>query len=333
MDRLRQLLKDNRGFKVVTVISVSLLLIGAMVFSFSLASADEHQDELGEVEAPEWKEGYSWTYKMREPVWEDMTWISEIEREVVNTNSRFSIDVVDSDRGDSFDTYQIDERWVVDEEGEDRDHIQTENHFTKDKLSRTFTNPVDGWASFYYPPIIELNFDPTLSVGDYWIEDEGWFFETPDVETEDELEPIREIVEYAGEVEGQETKAVEVGGTRREFETLMINFTIFARDLDPDEEHAELRREEIYYAPEVKNVIHREMYQTMRVPDDYDGPGDEDQVKESWVGNETLIDYSLEADGDGPQESESMLGVWVVLAIVGVGVASIVVYKKTKSSF
>jgi len=112
----------------------------------------------------------------------------------------------------------------------------------------------------------------------------------------------------------------------------MINFTIFARDLDPDEEHAELRREEIYYAPEVKNVIHREMYQTMRVPDDYEGPVEEDEVHEEWVGNETLIDYSLEADENDQQEDEtSMIGVWVVLAFFGT--ASIITYKKTKDSF
>jgi len=118
MDRSKQLLDGNR-FKVATVIFASFLLLGAMVFSFSSVSADEN-GERKEVEVPEWREGYSWTYRLREPVpVEEGTYmISDIEREVVDTDARFSIGI--DDNGDeSFDTYRVDERWVVDQEEED----------------------------------------------------------------------------------------------------------------------------------------------------------------------------------------------------------------------
>ncbi len=303
MDILKQLFEDHRAFKVVTVISLSIILIGAMVFSSSVVSADDNEEEV-----PSWSKGYSWEYResidMPDP-YPDME--AEFELEVVNENGVVNIPDQDGEIN-SFETYVVEERLYQD----DRTR-KTEFHYSQDNLAEIYNNPDDDVSSGYAPPVERLNFP--LYEGKEW-EGDARYFLNPD---EEESDPERTYA-YTGRVESRVEKSTILG----EFDTFMVNLTLVSYDYENGGGAIEEdRRFEMYYSPEVKNLVYTDIYETR-----YWEEGGE--YVERHIGNETLLDYSLEAE---EEEETSMIGVWVILAIVGVGTASIIAYKKTKSSY
>ncbi len=305
---------------------VTLLLIFSVASPIFTALGDEDQG----AERPEWREGYSWTYELREPIDPETELITQVKREVINTNVEVEYEEYNTGeilgRYDAYTLREVHAREVADEHDEDEDiaDLTTDFHYTKDFLSPMYIEGGGGVPpTFYYPPLEELNFP--LTEGKNWVggeDEETYFFEKDDPE-EEAIEPSRRIW-YNAEVEEQTTKEVEAGTFE---DAYMINLTILGREPD----RTQLRRYEIYYSPTVENIIHKDMFETRRPPDDHDDTDDDDLTEES-VGTETLLDYNLEATEENGEEETSLIGFGIVLVIIGVGTASFYIYKKVKRS-
>lgn len=318
---------DRSGlFRFTLVLSVSIMLLVPMAVSSSFVRADENDDE--EVKVPEWYEGDTWQYEVRERVTPEMTMLTEIEKEVIDERN-YEIDIVEGGT-EAYESYVTEERHVreVEEEGEEDEELEGEERgefgYTKDTLSPITTQPHGQVMGVYHPPLRELDFP--FSVGDNWTYDEGYFLE--EQPGDEPLAPARLIIQYQGRVEEKVTRNVNGNSV----EAYMVNFTILAENLEEEETPLEWRRQEIYFSPEVKNVIHREMYQTMNLPEDE--YGDEALAREENVGNETLTDYEVqEHEPEDEDDDTSILGVGIVFLIVGISIATIYVYKKVKEPY
>ncbi len=320
-------IKIDKGLMLyITILFVaSILMVSTSSPSFSaLVSAEDADEE----EVPEWYKGDKWTYQMREPFQEGIEIVTEVEKEVVD-EMELEVDVIGDERGEIYETYVVEERHVRELEDEEEDEpiddfpeIKSEFCYTKEHLSPIFTHPEGAPRSFYYPPIIEMDFP--LHVGKEWIVEEGGFFEDTNPDEDEAIEPSREVLWYNGTVEERVTKEVPAG----EFDDVfLINLTIIGRDLETDIDPLEYKRFEIYYSPEVKNIIHRDIYETRRVPEDEDDMGWEESV-----GTETLLDYYVqdeppEGNGDNDGVETPFLGAGTMVLLV-LGAASIYYFKK-----
>ncbi len=310
----------------VLILITTFILIISMAVPSVTVTADDNDDE---AEIPEWYQGDVWEYEMREEIMEDVTYLTEVKREVID--ERGEVTVRDNQTGDKLyeaDTYVLSELHgrTLEEEDEDIGDVEGEFHYTKEHLSPVYTEPDQAPASFYFPPIEEMNFP--LSIGKNWTggaDEDIYFFEVRDPDSEEAPEPSRKVHEYYGVVEERVTKEVDAGI----FDAFLINLTVLGEDLEKDVEPLELKRFEIYYAPEVKNIIHRDIYETKRVPDDF-GMGD-DVVWEEQTGTETLVRYELQ---DGPAQTDDndytpfLRTGTVILAIIGTAL----VYRYKKDS-
>jgi len=312
MVQFKEILGDNFGLSFV-VLSIVLLLIGSMVAPSFTAVAEENDGV--KVEVPQWKVGYTWTYQEKIPMPEMGHIESDIELKVTAEREEFVNIGVEDGEDLIYDTYEV----VGTMEGEEGP-MEIKFQYTQENIAEVYNDPDWDVPSAYVPPIVMMDFP--LYVGKEWDDDETFYYINP--EEEGFTEPKRHYW-YMGRVEEEVTREVN----SEEFETYMINLTVGGEDLDGDS--AVLNRYELYYSPEVKNVVHKDMYAVQRLPDDYGGPGDGDEVREEWTGNETLLDYSLEADEEEEEVETSLLGVGVVLVIIGVGTASFIVYKKVKT--
>ncbi len=321
MDGKRLILEKSNMVHLALILSVSIILIVAMVASSTFVRAGEDE----EVVVPEWYEGDSWEYEIRERLAPEMTLVTESEKEVIGERN-YEVDIVEGGI-ETYESYVVEEKHVREveedeDDDEDMEDITGEFGYTKDTLSPITTQPHGDVLGVYHPPLRELDFP--FSVGDNWTYDEGYFLE--EQPGDDPAEPVRYIIQYQGKVEEKVTRNVNGNNV----EAYMVNFTILAEDLDAHEDPLEWRRQEIYFSPEVKNVIHREMYQTMNIPED-EGV-EEGFAREENVGNETLVTYDIEEYEPQNGEGEtSLLGFGIILLIIGVVGASFVIYKKVKS--
>jgi len=314
MVKFKEILENHFGLSFI-VLSIVFLLIGSMVAPSFTAAADDDDDD-GEVEVPKWSVGDTWTYQEKIPMPEMGRIESEIEMEVTAEREEFVNIGVEDGEDLVYDTYEV----VGTLEGEEGP-MEIKFQYTQENIAEVYNDPDWDIPSAYVPPIVEMDFP--LYVGKEWDDDETFYYIDP--EEEGFTEPKRRYW-YMGKVEDEVTKEVN----SEEFETYMINLIVAGEDLDGDS--AVLNRFELYYSPEVRNVVHKDMYAVQRLPDDYDGPGD--GVQEEWTGNETLIDYDLEpVEDDDDEEEASLLGIGIVIVIIGVGTASFIVYKKVKSGF
>ncbi len=311
--------KDNHALPVFILVVAIILVVPVFTPSFT-ASADDTDDK---AELPEWYEGDVWEYEMREEIAHNLTYLTDVKKEVVDERGEVNIKE-NGDEGETYETYVVSETHVrsYEEKDERIGNIEGEFHYTKEHLSPVYTNPEEAIASFYYPPIEELNFP--LSVGKNWSgggDKDIYFFEDNTTEENDEpLEPSKEVHEFYGEVEEKVTKEVKAGT----FDTFLVNLTVLGEDLEKEENPLELKRFEIYYSPEVKNIIHRNIYETRRVPDDYGGPGGgsgESMVWEEETGTESLVRYDLEPESAHPNDNNGdspfLSTGTMVLAIMG----------------
>lgn len=312
--QLRRMLPDHLGFPMIVFTVVVLLVLSVISPSFT-ALADE------EEEVPEWKKGYRWRYKETVPMpdMEDME--NEFEMEVVG-ESKVNIPVEGGD-DISDDTYVVDETLNPGEDNE----TDIRFHYRKDDLAELYNEPEpeDDVSSGFAPAIVRLDFP--LQVGENWTGDAKRYLHP------EEDADLEKSFAYSGTVENRTSVKSGMG----EFEdTYMVNLEVWQYKEEGGEKVLEaVRRFEVYYSPEVKNVVHQDSYETKEVPDDHTGPGSGQDYEEEWIGNETLLEYSLKAEeenGDGDEEDASLMGVGVVLLIIGVGTASIYVYKKVKNS-
>ncbi|MFP3871660.1 MAG: hypothetical protein ACLFVL_02125 [Candidatus Aenigmatarchaeota archaeon] len=310
----------NNWVSGVIIFFVALILILPVVSLSFTASADDG----GDVELPEWYKGDMWRYEMREELAQNITYLTEVRKEVTDERGEVTIDNVVEDGEDTYKSYVVSEKHnrEYEEDDEEIGEVEGEFHYTRDHLSPLLTHPEGAARSFYYPPIVEMDFP--LTVGKNWSSDEGWFFEDTNPEEDEAIEPSRKILEYYGEVERRVTKEVDAGI----FDAVVVNLTILGEDLDKDVNPLELKRFEIFYAPEVKNIIHRNIYETRRVPEDV-GAGDNVTMEEQ-TGTETLVNYELQ---EGPSQTNGndnvtpFLGVGPILFAV-LGTALIYHYKK-----
>lgn len=303
---MKKMIDNPRIFGTIICFAVLFLLLSSMIVPFSAKS-----EENSKAEVPEWKKGDEWEYKLREPYPGGMTAITKLQKEVTKEKVEINVDEVEGG-GETYKAYETTEKRLIrnqssDPDGENVTEVTGKYHYTKDHLSPIYNHPEGKVASFYYPPIKEMNFP--LKVGKNWSSTEGWYFENRDPP----VEPSMEIVKYQGRVEEKITKEVEAG----EFEVFKINMTILGNKLEDDE--LQLKRYEIFYSPEVKNIIHREMYQTKRLPPDYQ-IGDK-VLYENSVGNETLLSYNLEPRDDDNSNQSPFLGAGpLFFAIVGTSI-------------
>ncbi len=307
---LRGTLKDHLGLTSIVLAVVVLLVLSVTTPSFT-ALADE------EEEVPEWEKGYRWRYRESIPMPDMPDDIeTEFEMEVVG-DGRVNIPVEGGD-DISDDTYEVKETVDLDEDNQ----TEIEFHYRKDDLAQLYNNPEYDIDSGYAPAIVRLDFP--LWVGKEWNGDARRFLnpvEDPELDKN---------FGFWGNVENR--TSVDTGAGEFE-DTYMVNLTVLQYVEEGGEDVIEeVRRFEIYYSPEVKNIVHQDNYATREVPDDYEGPGEGEDFKEDWVGNETLIDYSLEADEEEEEEEASFVGVGIFLVIIGAGTASFYVYKKVKKS-
>lgn len=315
---------DKSGvLALVLVLSVSLILVVPTGISPTFASAGEDGET---VEAPEWYEGDTWEYEIKETIAPEITMFTEVEKEVIDEKN-YEIDIVEGEKED-YPSYVVEERHVRETEGDaeeiEEGEIKGSFGYTMDTLSPITTQPYGDVLGVYYPPLRELDFP--FSLGDNWTyegDEAGYFLEEQPGDTP--LEPARNIIQYQGRVEEKVTRDVSGNSV----DTYMINFTVLAEDLETGE--VQWRRQEIYFSPEVKNVVHREMYET-RLIDEDEAP-DDPFPHEEGTGNETLVDYEVQEyepeNGDG---DESLLGVGIIILMIGVGTATLYIHKKVKGT-
>ncbi len=307
--RFKGMLEDHLGLSFV-VLAVVFLLIGSMVVPSFTAAADEEDEET----APEWVEGDMWRYEELTPMPEEDI-IIEFERRVTD-ESRIIMPTEDGGE-ESFDTYVVTETIYHEDGGQNR----TDIHFWEDNLAEIYNIPHEDenrLPTGYAPPVVELDFP--LWEGKEW-SGEARFFVNP--ENRDDSEPDRKYA-YEGGVENITTKEIGIG----EFEeTYMINLHVEQyREEDGQTVIEQVRRYEIYYSPDVRNIIHKDIFETQYWEE-------EDEYREEWIGEETLVAYDLEPVEDDDEEEASLLGVGVFLVIIGVGTAIFTVYKKVKRGF
>jgi len=272
---------------LVAAIILSLLLSGIL-----MAVGGEDSEEEDKVEVPEWNEGDRWRYKESIPMPEMPDFETEFEKEVTDENSKVNFNWSDEDEK-TYETYQVKETINPDDPEE---KTEIDFYHWKENLAEIYNDHEDSLSSAYHPPIVELDFP--LYVGKEW-EGEARYFEDPG-DSEKEPEPDKNFA-FWGTVENRMSVDTGVG----EFEdTYMVNLTVLQYvEEDGHEVLEELRRFEIYYSSEVKNIVHQDNYDIREVPDDYEGPGEDEDFNEDWVGNETLIDYDLETieEDDGTE--------------------------------
>jgi len=324
--------KNHLGLNIF-VLGVTVLLIGSLITPSFTALGNEGEDNGEKVEVPKWYEGDRWVYTEKIPMPDvelPMPDMEEIKFEMEVINADFPARI-GTERGEKrYDTYQVEETIGLDREEEEQARIRF--HYTHEHLAELYNDPIniDMLPSAYVPPVREMDFP--LYVGKEWDGEETGYYLDP-MEDEGSSEPDKRYW-YRGKVEETVTKEVEVRGVREEFETYMVNLTIVGQGLEGDESDITIKRYEIYYSPEVRNIVNKEMFETRKPPEEELDPGDDVPVIENSIGNETLVDYELqdppEDDGDG---EVSLMGVGVVLLIIGVGTASFIVYKKVKSSW
>ncbi len=262
--------------KKLFVVAITFLLLLSVMLVMDGAEAIKEEDE---VEVPKWNEGYRWRYRENIPVAGVSDIETEFEKEVTDESSEVNVHGPNVD-GKTYETYQVRETHNPDDPDE---KIEIDSYQWKENLAEIYNDPEYSVPSAYHPPIVELDFP--LSVGKEW-DGEARYFEDPG-DPEKEPEPDREY-EYMGKVEDRTVKEIDIG----EFETYMVNLTVLA--YDPDEEEMQLHlRYEMYYSPEVKNVVHTDIFEKRRVPE-------EDEYLEEQVGEETLVDYNLETDEREP---------------------------------
>lgn len=320
-------LKKHLGLTFV-FLTVLILLIGSLAPFYLGAVAAEAEKE---NEVPEWSEGDYWKYKsvLRAPQADIKT---IIEKEVKDRDVEINYE---GDQGDtkSYDVYQV--KRTEYSVGNPENKTNADVYIWHKELAQISNNPENQPTSGYHPPIIELDFP--LHVGKNWSTDAGfdnhhdlakYYADLKDPDEGDLSEHSREYA-FLGKVENKTTKEVELNKGVKEFETFKVNTTLLT--YDKEKNTTQLNRYELYYSPEVKNVVYTEIYSAKKLPEDYSMG--EDTIKETRIGNETLLafetsPYTPDDNGDGT----SLLGVGIVILILGVGTASIWVYKKVKSS-
>ncbi len=310
--QLKRRFENNLGLSMA-VLAVVILLIGSLASPFFTVLGAEDDEE--KVEAPKWLEGDMWTYQNSMPMpggelGKELV-ETKVEMEVTNVNGEVNIDVEDEDEV-TYETYVVEETQI----GEDDEPWMIDFHYSKENLAIIYNHPEEDVASGYHPPIVELDFP--LYEGKEWGPEEARFF--GDVHDEGFAEADR-IYNYEGKVEELVTKEV-VG---EQFETYMVNLTIAGQDLI--EGDAKLMRYEMYYSPEVKNIVHSDIFETMRVEDE----DIEDDYLEQEIGNETLLEYQVTHEDPDTDEDESpFLSPGTALLII-VGTSLIYHYNKKYS--
>lgn len=324
---------------IFVILAITILLIGSLTpLSMKAMAAEDDEDD--KVEIPEWNEGDKWRYSDKVPMPNeaspDPSEHEEIETIMVQEVTDANVEVnAHGENGETktYETYQVKETHNPDD---------PENKWTgdfyhwKENLAQVYNEPEDTSPSAYHPPIVEFDFP--LRVGKEWSTDSGYdnqydlseyFEDPPDPDDEGYPEADKQYA-FLGRVENKTTKEVELDRGVKEFETYLVNLTVLGYDLNEDK--AELTRYEMYYSPEVKNIVHTDIFGVRQMPEDQT-IGDEREIRENAIGNETLLEYEHATDNpDDEGEGISMLGIGVVLLILGVGTASFYVYKKVKSS-
>jgi len=338
-------LEDHLGITLVVLGVVVLLVLSLITPSFTAVAADEGEDKVG---VPEWKAGERWKYSDRIPMpgdpgadpGEDDYIETIVEMEVTEDNFEEDFEVTahgpDGEKK-TYETYRVKETHNPDDP---ENRFEVDFYYWKENLAMIYNDPEGQVPSAYHPPVVELDFP--LYVGKEWSTDPGYdshydlgryFEDPPDLDDlddgQDYPEPTREYA-YFGRVEEKTAREIALERGTKEFETYMVNLTILAYDEMRDE--AQLHRYEMHYSPEVKNLVHTDIFEVRAMPDDQ-GIGDHDDFREAPVGNETLLGYDAEPYEPAEEAEESLLGVGIVLVIIGVGTASIYIYKKVKSSF
>lgn len=308
------MLDDHHPIGLVLVSAVISVLLFSTFVPVINVSANENEDS---AEVPKWQEGDRWVYQDRIPVAEIGEQVTDIEREVVG-EAELNFEVIDDDDA-SYETYQVEE--IQRNRDNPENETLIEFYHCKDTLAEIANDPQieDMGMSARHPPMIEMDFP--LEVGREWGVDEGRYFEN--VLSGDDNEPDTEYV-FQGRVEDRVDKTVEAG----EFEqTYMVNFTYMARDMRDGS--TEWHRWEMYYSPEVRNVVHIDRFETREHEEE--SYGDDAPLIEQPVGNETLMDYELqeiEENGDDDEETP-FLGTPGVL-LIAVGTASLYYINKKR---
>jgi len=279
----------------VLVITLSLLLSGLLA-----AVGGEAKEEEEKIGVPEWNEGDKWRYSDKVPMPGGDQMIETItEMEVTDEN--VDINASWATEGEEiYKTYEVSETRNPDAPEEEQSKIDI--YYTKDNLAQVYNDPESSVPSAYHPPIVELDFP--LYVGKEWSTDSGYdnqydlaryFEDPPDPEEGKNPEPDREYA-FLGRVENKTTKEIELEKGFKVFETYMVNLTVLAHDKETTE--IELTRYEMYYSPEVKNLVHIDIFEVRQMPEDQK-IGDGFDIRENPIGNKTLVDYNIESTDFG----------------------------------
>ncbi|MBS3781547.1 MAG: hypothetical protein KGY68_02935 [Candidatus Thermoplasmatota archaeon] len=331
----KTILKDNLGL-TFAILAVTILLIGSLTpLSMTATAAEDDGEE--EVGVPEWNEGDKWRYSDKVPMpneaspdpGDDKVIETIMEKEVTDENFRVNAYGPGGEKK-TYETYQVRE---IHNPDNPENRWEGDFYYWKDNLAQVYNNPEGNVPSAYHPPIVDLDFP--LYVGKKWSTDKEYdlarYFEGPpdpdDVDEGEYPEPDREYA-FLGRVENRTTKEIELEKGVKEFETYMVNLTLVGYDREGGK--TEITRYEMYYSPEVKNIVHTDIFGVRRMPEDY-SVGDD--VMENFIGNETLLGFEADPYNPDDEGEPSLLGVGIVLLILGVGTASFYVYKKVRSSF
>jgi len=300
---------------LVVTITLSLLLSGLLVAVRGETTGEE------EIAVPEWNEGDKWRYSYNGQ--------TIIEREVTDKNVEINASWANEDKK-IYETYEVRETHNPDNSA---DRWEADVYYSNDSLAEVYRSPVEEGEvdSAYHPPIIELDFP--LYVGKVWSTDSGYdnqydtakyFEDPPDPEDGENPEPDREYA-FVGQVENKTTRRVNLEKGTKEFETYMVNLTILSYDYEQNK--TQLNRYEMYYSPEVKNLVHTDIFEFRRMPEGQN-VGDNTDIRRELVSNITLQEYDIEIVEEEQEHNSSLLAdycwlimIFMIIAVIVIGIA------------
>lgn len=217
-------MKDNRS------LLKSTLLIGVIVMMLLFILTTTYMSNTAESKsnAPTWKNGDDWVYKLDRAEGE-MT----LKEEIKSENADFVIDE------ESYSCYMMERRWSMPNRS-----ALVKKFYRKDDLAEVGSVDQEDVRTYFGEPLKRFEFP--LEVGDSWEGDTIQYEASPNQEGEPQSE-----VNYTYEVMGKEKITVNADT----FEAYKLNGTIRNEDTTTPGGSRNRGYAHLYYSPEVKNYV------------------------------------------------------------------------------
>lgn len=221
-------MKDNRSLLKSTLLIGVIVMMSLFILTTTyMSTTAESKDN-----APTWKNGDDWFYKMDRPEGE-----ATLKEEVTSEKANFVIDEK------SYSCYMLERTWNLPNQT-----VFIKKFYSKDDLAHVGEMDQNGKRTYFGEPL--KRFDFPLEVGDHWEGDTLQYTQKPDEEEGEPQSKVNYTYEVIDEVKNYQ---VEAG----EFDVYKLNTSI--RDDDPSRPSPDEAESggyaHMYYSPEVKNYV------------------------------------------------------------------------------